>query len=137
MNELQRAKTLLVGDVTCVILNGNEVYTSKKRGISPLLELLDSGKPLKGAVAADKIVGKAAALLYTHMGISTVYGEVMTTEAQEILTSHGIVAECTVSAEKIINRRGDGICPMEEVVLSISSPAQAVLALREKLASMQ
>ncbi len=130
--DLERAKNLLNGDITCVFLKGESVFTSTQRGIAPLLGLIDRGISA-GYAAADKIVGKAAALLYLYLGVSAVYGEVMTEEAYKLLSSHGVDAEYALSAQKIINRRGDGLCPMEETVKDISSPALAVPALREKL----
>ena len=63
--ELLRAAALLrESEHTLVLLRGEEQVTSDLRGIRPLLELLDSGRDFSGFVAADRIVGKAAALLY-------------------------------------------------------------------------
>ena len=47
-----------------VIVGENDVYTSTKHGVAPLLEILDGGNDvIKNSFAADKVVGKAAALL--------------------------------------------------------------------------
>ncbi len=136
-NDLDRAKALLKrGGYTCALVKGEKTLVSGKRGVAPLLELIDEGKDLNGFAAADKIVGKAAAMLYAYMGVKEVYGEVLSTAAAEFLRAHGIAAQCGVSTERIRNRRGDGICAMERGVENISDPVLAVAALREKLRGM-
>lgn len=134
--ELEKAKNLLNGDITCVFLKKETVVTSTERGIAPLLAFLENGD-FAGYAAADKIVGKAAAFLYLRMGVSAVYGEVMTEKARDILTTHGIQAESGCLVQQIVNRRGDGPCPMEETVRDISDPDEAVRALRRKLAELR
>ena len=135
--DLSKAKKLLNGDITCVFLKDADVFSSTERGIAPLLSLVDGKRKLDGYSAADRIVGKAAAFLYVLLKVSAVYGEVMTAEAERILRSHGIHAEWGVLVERIINRRGDGPCPMEEAVQGISSPEEAPPVLRTKLASLR
>ena len=58
------AELLKVEGYTCVFVRGKEVITSHKRGVKPLLELLDEGVSLEDFFGADKVIGKAAALLY-------------------------------------------------------------------------
>ena len=41
-----------------------------------------------------------------------------------------------IDQEKIINRAGTDICPMEKTVLGIGDPEEAVSAIRAKLADM-
>ena len=118
---------------TCAAACGEEVITSRERGIRPLVELIASGKELRGAVAADKIVGKAAALLYAYLGVSALYAEVASEGAVEVCKRHGISLSYGVVAPEIVNRKGDGICPMEEAVAGIEEPRAAYLAVTEKL----
>ena len=56
--------------LTLVISDGKEYFTSREKGIRPLLNFAESGKSFRGFAAADKIVGKAAALVcfYWHIG---------------------------------------------------------------------
>ncbi len=136
-SDWERAKALLTGDIVCALVRGEEVLTSTERGIAPLVKWLGSGRDFFGFSAADKIVGRAAAFCYLRMGVSAVYGEVMAGEAAALLASRKVAAACAVTTEKIVNRRGDGPCPMEEAVKGISSPSEAVEALKKKLGSMQ
>ncbi len=124
------------GEYTCVLCKGDVVYTSKETGIKPLMKWLDEKNDLKGFCAADKIVGRAAAFLYILMGVSEVYAGVMTTEAEELLKSYGISAYCTTSTDKIINRTGTDICPMEKTVKDVTTPEMAYKMLKKRTVAL-
>ena len=113
------------------------VFKSKESGIRPLLQVIHSEMDVKGCYAADKIVGKAAALLYAYMGVSEVYAEVLGKEGRAVLESRGIRVSYRTLTDRIINRRGDDICPMEKTVKDISDPGEALCALEEKLGQME
>lgn len=133
----ERLKTLLAeGNFTCVLTDGEELVSSTQRGVKPLVEFIESGKNLKGFSAADKVVGKAAALLYALMGISSLYASVISDGALQICGLYGISAEYGVKTRHIINRAGNGICPMEQTVAEISDPKTAFNAIKEKLKSL-
>ena len=122
---------------TCVLLRDNmPVYQSRARGIRPLLDAIDAGIDAHGLTAVDKIVGKAAAMLYLSMGVSRVYAEVMSDAARDALTAQGVDCFCRVRTDKIVNRRGDDLCPMEKTVAEIDDPAAALDALRKKAAEL-
>lgn len=138
MNDLQKAKKLLTEENnTLVLLCGDEIITSKERGIKPLLNLYDSGKSLCGFSAADKVVGKAAAMLYVLLKIKVLHATVISRGAAEILSSHGVAFSYDILAEKIINRSGTGFCPMEGAVETIDDPAEAPEAIRKKLQELR
>lgn len=121
-------------EITCRIeKDGKQVYSSTKRGIAPLLFLIDNGIPVQGGIAYDKIVGKAAALLYALMSIKEVHAGVLSAKAVEVFTAHKIVFTYETLAEQIINRKGDGVCPMEKTVENIIDPQAAFTALKAKL----
>ena len=90
----------------------------------------------KGFTAADKVVGKAAALLYALMGVSSLYASVISEGALTVCKSFGISVEYGALAQNIINRRGDGFCPMEQAVADISDPQTAFNAGKEKLKNL-
>ncbi len=73
------------GGFNLVLISGNRVFESKERGIRALLSLAKSGEDWSGASAADKIVGKASAMLYSLLGVSEVYAEVMSLPAKAML----------------------------------------------------
>ena len=123
---INNAIDALSGDVTCVVIKGDKMLSSLERGIAPLIRFLaDDADALRDALIADKIIGRAAAYIAIHGGAAEVYGEVMTDEAMNLLTGSGVKASRKTGCQHIINRRGDGICPMEAATASVSCPAEA------------
>ena len=117
---LKKAKALLEsGGYTVAMCSGEELYTSTERGVKPLAKLVKDNRNMSGFSAADKVVGRAAAFLYVLLRVSEVYGSTMSKGAEMLLCSHGIKCSYGRLAEKIINRAGTGICPMENAVRDV------------------
>ncbi len=135
MSDLERARIILSGQPskTCVLCHGEILYTSEKRGIAPMMDFLDAGYTMTGFSAADRIVGRAAAMLFVLAGVRWLYADVMSEGALAVLQTHGIGASYGTLTPCIINRKGSGQCPMEEAVQAISDPAQAREAIRRTL----
>lgn len=121
---------------TCVLCGGDEVLTTDLRGVKPLVRWLMEGRSFQGFSAADKVVGKATAFLYCLLGVSDVHALVMSQSALAVLQSNGIEARYDTLVEHIINRKGDGICPFEAVVMEIKEPQDALPVILEKMAQM-
>ena len=138
MNDLQKARSLLEsGNYTCVVCNGDLVYTTSQRGVAPLLNWLDTGTNLTGFSAADRVVGRGAAFLYCLLGVKEVYARVMSRPAAEVLRSYGISVDADTFVEGIINRAGTGPCPFEAAVMDILDAEKALIAIRNKRRQMQ
>ncbi len=137
MTDLQKAKSLLVDDKTCVLVKGEKIYTSNKSGIAPMMEFLAQGLNLKGFSAADKIVGKAAAMLFSLAKISALHAVVLSKPALDVLQKHKIKVSYDTLTENIINRAGTGICPMEETVKDETDLQKAYEKLCEKIKQMK
>lgn len=134
MHDLEKARSLLEKEnYTCVICRGDDVITDRRRGVRPLLELLESGKDLHGYSAADKVVGKAAAFLYCLLGVKALHAGVLSVPARDVLVSAGISVEWGSLVPAIRNRAGDGFCPMETAVWDLTDPALAPDAIRNAL----
>lgn len=134
MNKINIAKESLKSNkYTCVLFDGKKQIVSFKTGIKPLLNLTQKGTDLSGFVLADKIVGKAVALLAINLKISEVFAEVLSTSAKEILEQSNIPVSYETLTEKIINRQGTDICPMEKTVSSTNDPKQAFILLENKI----
>lgn len=136
-SSLRRAKALLQDGYTCVFCRDDSILTDRRRGIRPLLELIDRGLDLRDYCVADKVVGKAAALLYCRMGIRRVYAPVASHPAAEILSRQGIELTCENLVPAIRNRANTDLCPMEKAVQSITEPEEAICAIRAALESLQ
>ncbi len=137
MPSSEELKNLLSsGNYTCVLSDGKDTVTSREKGVRPLIDFIDSGKNFSGYSAADKIVGRAAALLYAYMKVSELYAEVASRAAVEVCAGFGIKLSYGTLTEKIINRRGDDVCPMEKTVANIADPSEAYRAVKNKLATL-
>ena len=132
MKDLEYAKTFLKKGYTCAICS-EEVYTSFERGIKPLLEVLNSDMVTLNAVAADKVVGKAAAFLYRLMKIKALYALTISEPALSVLKDSGIEVEYETLVSSIQNRAGTGRCPMETAVWETEDADKAYEILQNKV----
>ncbi len=137
MTDLELAKEQLIkDDCTCVLRKDDSMYCSHARGVKPLLNLLDSGEDYNGYSAADKVVGKAAAMLYALLGVSKVHAFVISEKALEVLAGSGIEVTYDTLVDRIHNRTNTGFCPMEDAVWKIDDLQEGLQAVREKVAQL-
>lgn len=131
MNDIENAKSKLQkSDFTCVLCKGDKIYTSTVNGISPMVEFISDGTDIKEFSVADKIVGKAAAMLFALAGIKEVYAGVMSETALSVFSKYSIHSSYGILVKSIINRSGNGPCPMENAVKDIDSPLEAFEAIK-------
>lgn len=119
-------------NLTSVLLNGKEIYSSSERGIKFLRSLVIDEKNLTGFSAADKVVGKAAAYLFVKLNVSELYTEIISEAAAGVFEKYGLRYSFDKIVPNIINRKGDDICPMEKTVLEISELDEAIELLLNK-----
>ena len=132
MDCLQKARTILQSsNCTCVFYNGDIVLTDSRRGVKPLLELLQGDLDLQAYSAADKVVGKAAAYLYCLLKIKELYAGVLSQPALEVLNRFDIPVSYGILVPAIENRTKTGFCPMESAVLNISNPEEALEVIQK------
>ena len=137
MLNLKKAESILAEDeYTCVLCKDDQIYTSKERGVKPLVVWLQSTTDFNGFSAADKVVGKGAAFLYVLLGINAVYAHIISIPALELLKRHNINVKFDIITDNIINRKGNGICPFEEAVLNIDNAEAAYVAILNKMKEM-
>ena len=138
MNDLTIAKNKLEsGEYSLVLCKGESIIKSSKSGVAPLIEVMSKNINIKNYSAADKIVGKASALLLVHAGIKEVYGAVMSKKGAEVLEIYNIYFEFGQLVENIINQQGTGMCPMEIAVSDISDPSLALNVLQSAIKSLR
>lgn len=120
-------------ELTCCIIKDGEIYKSRERGVKPLLSLLDNGHDVKNATCADKVVGMAAAYLYVLLGVSSVYACIISEKAKSVFEKYHITYGYDECVPAIINRTGDGFCPMESAVSDAEDPEKALVLIKQKL----
>jgi len=109
---------------TLVIVKQNDIKFYDERGIKPLV-LTIKNNDLQNSYLADRVVGKAAALLYSYAKVDKVYAQVISEPAIKILKQNKIKYKTKKIVKQIENRTKTGLCPMETKVLNIDSPNEA------------
>ncbi len=136
MNDLEAAIKNLEGHTLALCKDGS-IIVSDKRGVAPMVDFLREGRELSGYCAADRVVGKATAMLFVKAGIKEVYAEVISESAEAFLKSHGIVVSFGKRTEHIMNRAKNGPCPMESLVEGIDDIKTGVVIITNKLDEMR
>ncbi|MDR2647847.1 MAG: DUF1893 domain-containing protein [Oscillospiraceae bacterium] len=121
-------ETLRENNCTCVVATPRgKTVASSLEGVMPILQLLRDGDSLRNATVADKVVGRAAAMLLAHGGVHSVYGRVMSEGALAFLRENSIAARCETLVPVILNADGTDVCPLEKRVAKLRLPIQAFL----------
>lgn len=130
------AKATLLADGLAFVLvkDGVILGTGSRDGIAELLQVVhELGDTVHRASLADKIVGKAVAMVARQACIQAVYSPLASAAARDALAKDNITLECDRLVPLILNKRNDGPCPMERLTMPIAEPSDAVSALREWL----
>ncbi|NLY18037.1 MAG: DUF1893 domain-containing protein [Clostridiaceae bacterium] len=139
MEGIELAKKILMdNNYTCVAVQGKDVVlTSFERGVKPLIQLYETKKDsYESLYLADKVIGKAAAYLAVLCGITSIYTNVVSEEAKKVLRTYNIPVSYELEVPFIVNRRGDGKCPMEELSEGVNEPLEMYHRIKGWLAKM-
>lgn len=110
------------GGYSCVIRKGDDTRTYHQRGVADLWQLChDEEHFLQGAHIADKVIGKGAAALMIYGGAREVYADVISRPALALLQEHGFEVSYREVTDRIVNRRGDGLCPVETLCVDLTT----------------
>ena len=124
---------------TCVLLTADgRVLESSLSGVSPLTEWLRKDPELlRGASIADRVIGKAAALLMLYAGVKEVYADVISEHAAVCLGERCVPFHEGERVPYIVNRTHTGMCPMEKLCLDTNLPRdgyERILTKQEEMA---
>ena len=123
MNNLEKAKKILEENrLTFVLLKDhNIVYTSCKKGIIPFLEVIQKdNRIMEHGVIADRVIGKAAALLAAGYHVRELYAGVISQQARTVLDSCSVQYQFKECVGYIQNRDKSDQCPMEKLTQDIN-----------------
>lgn len=82
--------------------------------IKDIKEILQKDKlALKGAIIADKVIGKVASSILTISGVKEIYADVMSKYAIPVLEENNIKYEYKKLVDYIQNNDKTGMCPLE------------------------
>ena len=138
MTDIEKAKALLKEkNATLVAVSNSEIYFSHDRGVSPILNLIDTNPQFfRGASVADKVIGKAAAMLLSKYGVAEIHAVLVSERALDYLKGKPTKITYDTAVDHIINRDKTDMCPMEKCVLNTDNEDEAealIRATREKL----
>jgi len=139
MNDLEKAKIQLSQkQLTLVIVkNGEILFETQFHRISGFLTAIEQlGKNLENASIADKVVGKAVALLCVYARVKAVYTETLSSEAKSLFEENGVPYEWEEMVETILDDKKQDMCPLEKEATNITDPKEAYVrfkALQQKL----
>lgn len=138
MTEIERAIDLLkTGNATLAAVSGRGEFIFYDKGIKPLLTELDKDiNFFVNAAVADRVIGKAAALLMVLAKVNEVYAAVISLPAISVFERFSIPFSFGKKVDRIENRTNTGLCPMESLCMDIDDPNAAFAVLKQALSNM-
>ncbi|MEM3566356.1 MAG: DUF1893 domain-containing protein [Candidatus Bathyarchaeia archaeon] len=138
--DLEIAKNRLrkKGLTLVVVKDSRVLFESKARGVSSFIEALDVlGDNLKDASVADKVIGKAVALLCIYAGVRAVYALTLSLEAKQVFENYKVCLEWDRLVEKILDVSGRDACPFEKAAIEIDNPEDAYRKFKALLKNLK
>lgn len=124
--------TLHRENCSCVVAKDGKINIYRGPGISDLLRLLcDEPEKLSGAFVADKVIGKAAASLLILGKVDSVYTDLISDGAVELLARSDIKADYRERVHVILNRTKEDLCPMEKLCMDALDAAECYNRITE------
>jgi hypothetical protein len=133
MSDLDTAKSRLFEEnlTLAIVKNGEVLFETGFHRISGFLGAIEQlGARLEGASAADRLAGKAIALLCVYAKISEVYTEVLSRKAKVVFEENGIRHEWKALVDNILDLNKTAVCPFEKAAADISDPESAYAAFK-------
>ncbi len=127
-NDLNIAKERLKQKSLALVIakGGKVVFETSSHGIRGLLGAIEElDEEMKGSSVADRIVGKAAALLCVYAGVIAVFAVTASEKGIQALRDNKILCQFENRVPHILNSEESDICPFEKLVTNISNPKKA------------
>lgn len=140
MSDLDIARTrIFEKELTLsIVKNGEILFETDSHRISGFLRAIDKlGTTLEDASVADRVVGKAVALLCVYVKINEVYAEVLSRNAKTVFDKSKISYKWNVIVDNILDLNRCGICLFEKAATGISNPKRAYTVFKELLHSFE
>ncbi len=140
MQDIEIAKKQLYNkDLTLAIAkNGQIIFQTDSHRISGFIHAIDTlGDQLNGASVADRVAGKALALLCVYAGITEVYAEVLSKKAQALLEEHVVACQWKQLVDNVLDLSKTNVCPFEKAAAGISDPKDSYSMFKALLEKMK
>jgi hypothetical protein len=139
MKDLEAARRALTERhlTLSVAKEGHIIFESKTHGVSGFMEAVEEFKEgLDGASVADRVVGKAIALLCVYVNARAVYAATISSSAKALLEGNSVYLEWDSLVENILSADKSKTCPFERLVDRIMDPADAYRKLKSACGSV-
>ena len=134
MQDLYLAKKILKQHNFSLVVVKEEkpILKSRFSGIKGLIQAIEKlDKDLEGSAIADKVIGRAAALLLSYSHVKEAYATTLSVEGLKMLKENNIIVEYDKLVPIILDSKRKAKCPFEKFSLTIKSPEQAFKYLKE------
>ncbi len=140
MSDLEIAKTQFHRKelTLAIVKNGELLFETRSHRISGFLGAIEKlGDVLEGAAVADRVAGKAIALLCVYAKISDVYAEVLSEKAKTVFEENSVRHEWKELVKNVLDLNKSGVCPFEKLAAAISDPKDAYRKFKSLQASLK
>jgi len=119
-------------NLTLVIAkNGRVLFETESHGISDLLKAVKQLQDnMEASSVADRIVGRAAALLFVYSGVVAVFAVTVSDSGIEVLKNNHVFHEFERRVPRILDSKRMEVCPFERLVARFSDPKEAYEELK-------
>lgn len=134
MKDIDIAVELLKKEnLTLVIVKGGKIiFSSSDKGIKPMYTAVKEQKEeLEGSSVADRVTGKAAAMLYICGNIKQLKTGLISGNALNVLKETNIIYEYDEITSYIKNRSKTGMCPIEILSLKASNIDELLIRIEK------
>lgn len=120
-----------------IVRNGDILFESDSHGISGFLRAIGKleGK-LEGASVADRIAGKAIALLCAYARVKALYALTLSERGKAVLQKYVVYHEYDNLVESVLSIDRVELCPFEKLAVEISDPVEAYERLKALQSSL-
>lgn len=118
-----------------VVVKDNEIkYKSKEDSVSSIVDLLDN-KPdlLKNSIVADKVIGRAVAMICDCGEVEFCYGSIISKGASDLFKQANISYKAKKEVEFIKNKDNTDLCPIEKLTLKVDNSNEGIEKIKEFL----
>jgi hypothetical protein len=133
MQDLEAAKKRLHERklTLCITKNGETIFETTSHGISGFLMAIQTlENKLEGAYVADRVVGKAIALLCVYAKIKGVHASTISKKAKQLLEENTVHVEWENLVENVLDPNKTTTCPFEKLAAKTSDPEEAYSKLK-------
>lgn len=111
--------------------DGHIIFEMSSHGISGMLEAINRFEnKLGGTSVADKVAGKATALLCVCARVKEVYASTFSQKAEEVFDENALHVETDCLVQEVLDTNRADSCPLEKAVLRVSHPRRGYVKLK-------